>query len=161
MTPEKKQRIVQIRAYNSLSYTVSDNNQVAAGLLRDARKDIDFLLSFVESQEVVAPIDATAAAQGIVEAHIHETRAIGHTDCDACLDADANAVAAIVSAVTDAAASMRSRCVEKVKALRDTYNDEAAVTIDKDRGLLLDCGIVALNRAINELESVSIQEQEK
>ena len=59
----------------------------------------------------------------------------------------------------DTAIRMRSACVEKVRALRDTYNTEASFTKDRERSVLLDCGIVALNQAIKELESLSLQEQ--
>lgn len=50
LSEEQQRRVKQIKRYSRLSYTVSDDNQVAAGLLRDARTDIDFLLSLYELQ---------------------------------------------------------------------------------------------------------------
>lgn len=66
-----------------------------------------------------------SVASHIIEAHKYETRAVGHTDCDACLVADTNAIAAIVSAQTNAAAAARDQCVEKAREMIDKWDQEA------------------------------------
>ena len=145
-----EERIEQIRERQLRRYRSAD---ALANSDKEDLEIIDFLLSLVKSQEAASPIDASATARRIVEAHVHETRAVGHTDCDACLDADANAVAAIISALTITATSMRSACVEKVKAIE--AHSIVRTRMEEIRG-----AESFKADALTALESVSIQEQE-
>lgn len=146
MTPEQKQRIGQIRQRHLRVDCYKSQ----------MRADIAELLSLVKSQEAAAGVSMRSALLGvqnkmgcwcvtpfvnISEDRDHEPR------CKAVFTALRE---------PDAATSMRSACVEKVKALGQQWYAEA-----KKRGAAFsDKGRLA-ELIAKELESVSIQEQKR
>lgn len=173
MTPEQKQRLKE----------VEENRRIWHGNMGQVTTDIDFLLSLVKSQEagealaeqivnsslcaepsgnceesaavhirdLIRSVAAIPAPQydALCERHRHEFTTFHVGGCLECWKR---------SEQDSVATSMRSACVEKVKIL--SKKKMAHYDLDIERfGHLLEQAI-ALDEAVVELESLTLQEQE-
>lgn len=154
MTPEQKQRLDLIR------------EKVAASP-RNYHPDFHFLLSLVESAGSVTPFcpvhkelekrDGLVLEVGndCVACSLHErTMILNMLEPFAAADGSQDSLT-VLQRVIDGE-PMRSRCVEKVKTLRDSWKSEGS-QYEED----FDWRVDTADKLITALESVSIQEQKK
>lgn len=137
MTEEQRQRIEQIengdQAWRKTAYELGD---VMAG----HESDVDFLLSIVKGQER----DSAGLEYHSAECAVDEF----DQDCD-CGSYDRN------QARLEAATSMRSLCVEKVRAMAEQWRQEASKA-----GRMFSDKTALATKIAKELESLQLQEQE-
>lgn len=145
MTPEQKQRIEQIEKRTASRYLGVSKAVVVA--------DNDFLLSLVKSQEYqVNEVDAERLADyhkiGGMPAIIKSVD-YGATSLAECVEMAVDRW--YQRGRKDAATSVRSACVEKVKAMRDQWRTGGKWESEEYAD--------AAEAIITALESVTIQEQ--
>lgn len=184
MIPEQKQRIEQIRERQEHNKSAASDNPIPK-FLATAYNDIDFLLSLVKSQEATGTArGATAIARDLVCNWRDEWR-IPTPEPGPQLDSQSDLIARVAALVDDmqiiaatasdenprsalsklhklqheAAISMRSACVEKVKAMRSKWLSKVSEEWDDRPDLSFDAAerVAAADKIINALESLSIE----
>ena len=186
MTPEQKQqRLERIRKDADECYGF--RNHTPAGhepLIEKACDDIKLLLSLV-SQEAAPTSDYVEILNGVIRRlkALRSSSLWNSNGYDAALSGLLNelrvypdlarnleralaefvATVALAAGDSDAATSMRSACVEKVKALAESWAKSVNDQWDDRPDLSFDAAerLKAAGEIITALESVSIQEQEK
>lgn len=170
MNEEQQARLEKIRHYNQLSYAVSDGNRVAAGLLRDARKDIDFLLSLLDSPAAgdgqrtpsVLWVSANNDQSGCFDAHKHR-----HYDDDVQYlhGGDFNAsyedlLRAASLREQNAATRMRDACVAKVKETKFIHHVDCSTAVHQES--VCNCFAATITtRLIAALQSLTLDQVER
>ena len=146
MTPEEIAReIEQIRARH--------NQQPPGTLTMSEWNDIDFLLSIVKGQEADTKRDFDWALREIADGWIANNEREGEYG----FYRNVQRVLGLIS--DDAAASMRSLCVEKVNEFDDWVWCKCSECRADARSHAVDCH-ASLSNLAKELESLTLQEQE-
>lgn len=142
---EQQQRLREIQEqqeYHSKQFD-GHGHHFGRADIRKILNSVDFLLSIVKSQEAGGDNDSSVDAimRGL------ETRLLDHAD------------SAIDRAIDAAAASMRSACVEKVKAMAEEWQMlwEKDLTGDEADKIIY---VQAANHIIIALESITLQDHE-
>lgn len=160
MTPEQKQQIEQIQERQEHNKSAASDNPIPK-FLATAYNDIDFLLSLVKSQEAPSRDAQEAAADIVREWSEHDMNENYGSDYLVDEFGAGHLEERIAVGITNAATSMRSACVEKVKALRDEWNTEAQdprADLKNLIGVRARAKVDAANEAIIELETLSIDQ---
>lgn len=157
MTDEQRERLKQIRRWRMMH--VSANSDPYADLSR-AFSEIDFVLSLLDSQAAARPIGWISC--GLRHGHDRIVDIVfENADCAKAFIDGVDPVAGPIVAAT----TMHSLCMEKVKEMRDRFQQAADssslpndLTASRDRAVAN-----ALTRLLGDLESLPLEqvEQEK